>query len=209
MRKLIIQSRNFAKSTLSKILRVLSPDKFYSSEYLPDEFSKNIGKYTYGNIKIMNAGEGGKLHVGNFCSIAGGVTVLLGGNHRIDWVSTYPFPASPEFANDAKNIKDYSTSKGDVVIGNDVQLGHDALVLSGVKIGDGAVVGARSVVTKDVEPYAIVAGNPAKLIRFRFSEKQIAKLLEIKWWNWSVEKIKKNIEILCDSKIDEFIKIHS
>lgn len=195
----MLNFRVWVKSLFSRVRAFLVPDRFYTSEFVDKKYHAKIGKHTYGNPVIINWEDGGKLEIGNFCSIAREVTILLGGNHRLDWTTTYPFPASPTFEKEAKNISGYSVSRGDVIIGNDVQLGQNALVLSGVKIGDGAVVGAGAVVTHDVEPYSVVAGNPAKEIRKRFSNKTIEKLLKIRWWDWDEEKIRRNISLLCSA----------
>lgn len=145
-----------------------------------------IGEYTYGNPIVLSYDSNLKLRIGKFCSIGNDVQIYLGGNHRSDWVSTYPFFAHPEMFAGFENI---SVSKGNVIIGNDVWIGNQAVIMSGVMIGDGAIIGANSVVTKDVQPYSIVAGNPAKFIRKRFSDDVIKRLLEVKWWDWSIEKI--------------------
>lgn len=188
------------------IRKFLLPDRFYTTEHLDKARFFKLGKYTYGAPNIFNAEDGGKLSIGNFCSIAGNVTILLGGNHRFDWLTTYPFPASPDFQKTAKSIHNYSTTKGDVQIGNDVQIGHGAIILSGVTIGDGAVIGAGAVVTRDVDPYSIVAGNPAKEIRKRFSPETIKKLLKIKWWEWDKKKIDKNVSLLCGPNVETLIR---
>jgi len=121
-------------------------------------------------------GEEEGLIIGKYCSIAANVTIMLGGNHRYDWITTYPFSVIwPAYS----YIKGHPKSKGFVVIGNDVWIGRNAMIMSGVHIGDGAVVGAGSIITKDVPPYAIVAGNPAKVVRYRFNEDQIERLLRI------------------------------
>ena len=171
-----------------------------------------VGRYTYGlgddraNVLSWKMDNGHKCKVGNFCSIARGCTIFLDGNHRVDWVSTYPFG---HIHKDVFNIpgvgKGHPSSKGDVTIGNDVWIGRNSTIMSGVTIGDGAVIAANSHVVKDVLPYSIVGGNPAKFIKFRFSEKQIEQLLEIKWWNWDDDKIKKYTPLLCSDSIDEFI----
>jgi acetyltransferase-like isoleucine patch superfamily enzyme len=122
-----------------------------------------IGEYTYGVPRVETYASGKKLKIGKFCSIAGGVTIQLGGVHRTNLVTTYPFKAFPEEWPREKFLKSEEVraiSKGDVIIGNDIWIGAGATILSGVKIGDDAVVGAMAVVTKDVEPYCIVAGNP-------------------------------------------------
>ncbi len=167
------------------------------------KYSKyEIGEWTYGNPRVRSWHEGTTFKVGRFCSIADGVIILLGGDHRIDWVTTYPFNhVFPK----AQGFTGHPRSKGDVIVGNDVWIGRDALILSGVAIGNGAVVAARSVVTEDVMPYSIVAGNPAKFIRFRFSKRIIADLQEIAWWNWPLVKIEEAWPLLLSSDIEAFI----
>jgi acetyltransferase-like isoleucine patch superfamily enzyme len=167
----------------------------------PEYASYNVGKFTYGYPKIVNYRGIATCKIGKFCSIAEGVTILLDGEHKPDWVTTYPFY---DYVKGFHDMQPPHT-KGDVVIGNDVWIGLNAIVLSGVCIGDGAVVGANAVVTKDVEPYAIVAGNPARLIRKRFNDETVKKLLKIKWWNWSLQRIKENAPFMFANKIDEFI----
>jgi len=168
----------------------------------------SYGKYTYGRCNVLNWGEPYTLKVGKFCSIAANVNVYTGGNHRTEWVTTYPFGHHLTDIFYRKLGESASTSKGDVIIGNDVWIGSNTTIMSGITVGDGAVIANNSHVVKNVEPYSIVGGNPAKLIKYRFSHDQIQKLLEIKWWNWSVETINKNIELLCNKNIDEFIKNH-
>jgi virginiamycin A acetyltransferase len=162
----------------------------------------DIGDWSYGQPKIYTWDEGSTLYIGKFCSFADGVIILLGGEHRIDWITTYPFSVLFE---KAKLFKGHPKSKGDVKIGNDVWIGTNALILSGIEIGDGAVIGAGSVVLKNVEPYAIVGGNPAKLIRYRFDEQIITKLREIAWWNWPISKIEEAWPLLLSSNINDFI----
>ncbi|HZJ03697.1 MAG TPA: CatB-related O-acetyltransferase, partial [Thermoleophilia bacterium] len=140
-----------------------------------------IGKGTYGSPAIREWGEGSKLRTGSYCSIAGGVQIFLGGEHRTDWVTTYPFNVLWE---SASHLRGHPATKGDVEIGNDVWIGADALIMSGVRIGSGACIGARSVVVRDVSPYEVVAGNPARHIRFRFDPDTVQALLDIAWWNW-------------------------
>ena len=139
-----------------------------------------------------------RLIMGKFCSIACGAKFLFtSANHTMQSLSTYPFPIFfEEWGLDVKNIADAWDNKGDIVIGNDVWIGYEAVILSGVTIGDGAIIGARSVVTKDIPPYTIVGGVPARQIRRRFSEETIAALLELKWWNWPREKIARKIEAI-------------
>ena len=167
---------------------------------------KEVGDCTYGHngIKIIHAQEGKTLRIGKFCSIAEGVVVFLGANHRVDWFTTYPFGhiRETEFPK-VKKENGHPATKGDVIIGNDVWIATNAVIMSGVRIGDGAVVGAYSVVTKDVPPYTIVAGNPAKQIRKRFSDEVINKLLELKWWDMDGSKVNEISDILCSNDIEK------
>ncbi len=165
----------------------------------------SYGKYTYGRPSIHSWNEGTKLEVGNFCSIASNVHVYLGGNHRIDWVTTYPFGHIHQDVFNNFNGDGHPSTKGDIIIGNDVWIGDNVVIMSGVTIGDGAVIANNSHVIKNVEPYSLVGGNPAKFIKYRFNKEQIDKLLEIKWWYWDDEKINKFSPILCNNNIDEFI----
>ena len=167
-----------------------------------------IGQFTYG-IPTVFAGflhPEVKLKIGRFCSIAAGSTIYLGGNHRTNQVTTYPFIFFPDDWPQAKQLRVEDVgpvSRGSVVIGNDVWIGHRASILSGVTIGDGAVIGAESVVVDDVEPYSIVAGNPARLKRKRFDEETIRKLSELKWWDWPIEKIGKNLNVICSNNVSD------
>jgi acetyltransferase-like isoleucine patch superfamily enzyme len=134
--------------------------------------------------------------MGAFCSIVKGVTILLGGEHHTEWVTTFPFPV---LWRAARQIRGHPKTKGEIIIGNDVWIGQDALILSGVTIGDGAVIAARAVVTKNIEPYSIVAGNPARVIRKRLLEEAIARLLAVAWWAWTPGKSKRRC--LCGSRM--------
>lgn len=139
-----------------------------------------------------------RLIIGKFCSIACGTKFLFNSaNHTLSSISTYPFPLFfEEWGLEKKNVTDSWDNKGNIVVGNDVWIGYEAVILAGVTVGDGAVIGARAVVTKDVPPYTIVGGVPAKTIRKRFSEEQIEKLLSIRWWDWPREKIAENIKAI-------------
>jgi acetyltransferase-like isoleucine patch superfamily enzyme len=165
------------------------------------------GLFTYGSPKILSWGENKKVIIGKFCSIAGDVKIFLGGNHRIDWISTYPFNERLDSFSHAKEIKGHPYSKGDVIIGNDVWVGHGVTILSGVKIGNGAVIGAETVVSKNVDAYTVVVGNPMVVKRKRFTADQIIELERIKWWDWNIDKINKNLNLICSNEIDQFIKI--
>jgi len=156
------------------------------------------GKYSYGvdGIILHHWGEKTYLRIGSFCSIADKVEVYLGGNHKIDWFTTYPFGHIHQNIFPFKNPEHPSTN-GDIIIGNDVWIGSGAAIMSGVKIGDGAVIAAKSLITKDVPAYTIVGGNPGKEIRKRFSSEIISILLQLKWWQWEDDKIQKYLPILC------------
>ena len=164
----------------------------------PRDFEKNNVLYHY----PIN---GDKLKVGKFCSIACGAKFLFtSANHKMHSISTYPFPIFfEEWGLDVTNITSAWDNKGDIVIGNDVWIGYEAIVLSGVTIGDGAIIGTRAVVTKDVPPYTIVGGIPAKQIRKRFSDEVISKLLELQWWNWPENRIKENIDVIQSGRIKD------
>lgn len=154
-------------------------------------FEKNV-KYHFGNDKLI---------IGKFCMLASGVEFIMNGaNHLINSVSSYPFAIFGHEWADAMEGKEYP-NKGDITIGNDVWIGYKSVIMAGVTIGDGAIIGSYSVVTKNVEPYSIVGGNPAKEIRKRFSPTEIEILLQVAWWNWDIEKITKNIKLLTDCNV--------
>ncbi len=171
--------------------------------YLPNI---TIGERTYGKPTVHHADSGSNLVIGAYCSIAEGVEIFLGGNHRVDWVSTYPFSEFDNIFENATQCKGHPATKGDVIIGNDVWIGYKTTILSGVTIGDGAVVAANSTVTKNVGAYEIVAGNPAKVVKKRFDETTIARLLAIKWWDWDDKEISQNLHLICSSNIDAFLE---
>ena len=162
---------------------------YHDTLHDPKEFETN-------NVLYQYPINGDKLKIGKFCSIACGTKFLFNSaNHALDSLSTYPFPLFFEEWNlEKEKVTDAWDNRGDIVIGNDVWIGYEAVILSGVTIGDGAIIGTRAVVTKDVPPYTIVGGVPAKPIRKRFDEKVIEELLKIKWWDWTEEKIARNIE---------------
>jgi acetyltransferase-like isoleucine patch superfamily enzyme len=165
-----------------------------------------IGTGSHGSPEIFFEGEGGSLSIGSYCSIAAGVKIFLAGEHRTRWVTTYPFNV---LLNIGSNGDGHSLTKGDVCIGNDVWIAADALILSGVTIGDGAVIAARAVVAKDVPPYSIVGGNPAKVLRYRFEPATIEQLLAIRWWEWSEDKIRESLPIMLTDDIETFLHQHS
>ncbi len=143
-----------------------------------------------------------RLIIGKFCAIAKDVKFIMNGaNHKLCGISTYPFSIFGSGWERITPTKEELPYRGDTVVGNDVWIGYDSLIMPGVKIGDGAVIAARSVVAADVAPYTIVGGNPAKLIRQRFPAETISKLLQIKWWDWDSEKITRNLEIIISADV--------
>lgn len=171
------------------------------------EHIMSIGKHTYGtnNLRIFYTDSGAKFQIGNFCSISDNLNIYLGGNHRTDWVTTYPFGHINQHIFNNFDGRGHPSTKGDIIIGNDVWIGSNVTIMSGVIIGDGSIIANNSHVVKNIEPYSVVGGNPAKLIKYRFTPEQIEKLLEIKWWFWDDEKINNFTPLLCNSNIDEFI----
>ena len=180
-----------------------------------------IGKYTYGlsekNVHWTdkaydydNNYRQPKLNVGKYCSIGLHSKIFLGGNHRHDWITTFPFQVrwthNSTFKSIPEHIEGYPHSNGDVNIGNDVWFGENVTVMSGIKIGDGAVIAANSTVVKDVEPYSISGGHPAKHIKYRFSEDVIKRLLEIKWWDIEESKLDIILPYMMSNNIDLFFK---
>ena len=164
----------------------------------PCDFEKNNVLYHY-------PVNGDRLMIGKFCSIACGAKFLFtSGNHSLKSLSDYAFPIFfDEWGLDAKNIRDAWDNKGDTVIGNDVWIGYEAVIMSGVTVGAGAIIGARAVVTKDVPPYTIVGGVPAKPIRRRFDDATVDKLETLRWWDWDHEKIKRNTPAIQSGDIAE------
>jgi acetyltransferase-like isoleucine patch superfamily enzyme len=181
--------------------------EFRNNTYVHFENNAYFGKHTYGipHLSLHSHYGDNYLVFGNFCSIANNVNIFTGGNHRTEWVTTYPFGHERKDIFNTIDGKGHPTSKGDVIIGNDVWIATNATIMSGVTVGDGAVIAANSHVVKNVEPYTIVGGNPAKYIKHRFTEEQIKKLLEIKWWYWEDEKINQFLPLLCNDDIDAFI----
>ncbi|MBY5553873.1 CatB-related O-acetyltransferase (plasmid) [Rhizobium leguminosarum bv. viciae 248] len=170
-----------------------------------------IGKYSYGVLgtRIFTYDQGASLHVGRFCSVAMDVNILLGGEHRTDRFTTYPFGHQKFLAElGGEGITQPSGTKGDVVIGNDVWIGFGATILSGVTIGDGAVIAARAHVYRNVEPFEIVGGNPAKHIRYRFNAEMRDLMMRLRWWELPDESIKQISEILsCSEPTKELLDL--
>ena len=168
----------------------------------PTQFEKNNVLYHYPIHRE-------KLIIGKFCSIACGTKFLFNcANHTLKSLSTYTFPLFyEEWELEKSNITTAWDNKGDIVIGNDVWIGYEAVIMAGVHIGDGAIIAARAVVTKDVPPYTIVGGTPAKEIRKRFDAEVIQQLLMLKWWDWSADNIRQCLPYIMEGKINELLTI--
>ncbi len=175
---------------------VVSNPRITVGEYtMYNDFVRNPEDFEKNNVLYHYPVNRDRLIIGKFCSIACGAKFLFNSaNHSLSSLSTYPFPIFfEEWDLDGRNVTEAWDNKGDIVIGNDVWIGYEAVILAGVTIGDGAVVGTRAVVTKDVPPYAIVGGVPAKPIRSRFDRETTELLLRIKWWDWPEEQIARHI----------------
>ncbi|MGF1759356.1 CatB-related O-acetyltransferase [Photobacterium sagamiensis] len=179
---------------------------YYSGYYHENHFEDQCVHYLLGDASSNKVWESGvfgevdKLIIGKYCSIASGAIFMLAGNqgHRHDWISSFPF----DYEVFGEKVKSGFERAGDTIVGNDVWIGSECVIMPGVTIGDGAVIGARAVVTKDVEPYTVVVGNPGKAVKKRFTEQQIAMLLDMKWWSWPLEKLQDNMDLMCSSDIE-------
>ncbi|HEY9881298.1 MAG TPA: CatB-related O-acetyltransferase [Leptolyngbyaceae cyanobacterium] len=166
---------------------------YYDDFENPENFEQNV-LYHFDFI-------GDKLIIGKFCSIASGVKFIMnGGNHRTDWFTNYPFPVFGQGWETA--MPDSWPNKGDTIIGNDVWMGYGATLMPGVQVGDGAIIATGALVTKPVAPYAVVGGNPAVELRKRFPDDVIEALMDVRWWDWDIEKITRNLKAICGSDIN-------
>jgi len=170
-----------------------------------NDFVRDPRDFQRNNVLYHYPVNGDRLVMGKFCSVACGARFLFtSANHAMRSLSTYPFPIFfEEWGLDVKHITDAWDNRGDIVIGNDVWIGYEAVILSGVTIGDGAIIGARAVVTKDVPPYTIVGGVPARPIRRRFDEETIAALLDLRWWDWPRDRIRRRISAIQSGNLAE------
>ena len=184
----------FLKTVISSPLIEVGDFTYYDDPKGPEGFEQNV-LYHFPFI-------GDRLVIGRFCQIAAETKFIMnGGNHRMDGFTTFPFLIfGGDWANQAGDETDFA-GRGDTIIGNDVWIGYDALIMPGTVIGDGAIIAARSVVTKDVPPYAVVAGNPAKVVRMRFDEATVDALLSVRWWDWDIETITAHIPEICGQDI--------
>lgn len=177
--------------------RKRNPHNFTTVENFFDMDQVEVGNKTYGGINAITCGKEYKLRIGHFCSIATGVCFVLQGEHRIDTISTYPFHVQV-----MKDMATEALSRGDIIVKDDAWIGENALIMSGVTLGQGCIVAAGAVVTKDVPPYAIVGGVPAKVIRYRFTEAQIEKLIQIDYSKLTDDMIQEHIDELYQSVDD-------
>jgi acetyltransferase-like isoleucine patch superfamily enzyme len=192
------------KKIAKKIKSIISTPKSPLLFFTKDVFKGKkfiIGDYTYGNPTVLFENEEANLTIGKFCSIADNVTIFLGGNHRTDWITTYPFNTLKTYFPEANHIKGHPSTKGDVIIGNDVWIGRNVIIMSGITIGNGAVIAVGAVVSKNIGDYEIWGGNPARLLKKRFGDETINELVELAWWNWDLKKIKKDIVHLSSSNL--------
>ena len=197
-----VPSLCFIKNTITR------PNIIVGDYTMYNDFVHDPREFQFNNVLYHYYINNDSLVIGKFCSIACGAKfIFTSANHALGSLSTYPFPIFyDEWALDAVNVTDAWDNKGDIVVGNDVWIGYEAVILSGVTIGDGAIIGARAVVTKDVPPYTIVAGVPARPIRKRFDEETIARLEQLRWWDWPEDEIRRNISHIQRGQIEAMLR---
>jgi virginiamycin A acetyltransferase len=185
----------FLKSIVASPAIVVGDYSYYDDPDDPTGFERNV-LYHFDFV-------GDRLIIGRFCQIASGVRFIMnGGNHRVSGFSTYPFAVFGQGWADRFDGELDFPSRGDMVIGNDVWLGHGAVLMPGIMVGDGAIVATRSVVVDDVPPYAVVAGNPARVVKTRFDDATVGRLLAIRWWDWDIGKVTRNIAAICGADLE-------
>jgi|GEM_PF-931445 len=201
-----------AKARLDSIERLRrSLNRAESSVALQERVQRHLadGTLVMGNMSyyapnvVKYQGDTGRVIIGNFASVAPDADFYVGGLHRTEWVSQYGLRTMLDLP--GAHEDGFTHGRGDIVVGSDTWVTNGCTVMSGVTIGDGAVVGTKAVVARDVRPYAIVVGNPAREIRRRFSDEQIDALLRIRWWDWPTEQVKQHVELICSPDIDAFI----
>jgi acetyltransferase-like isoleucine patch superfamily enzyme len=208
----VVQQARVAKARIDSVQRLRrSLNNAESSVALQERAQQHIadGTLVMGNMSyyapnvVKYTGDSGRVIIGNFASVAPDADFYVGGLHRTEWVSQYGLRAM--LALPGADEDGFTHGRGDIVVGSDTWVTNGVTVMSGVTIGDGAVVGTKAVVAKDVRPYAVVVGNPAREIRRRFSDEQVEALLRIRWWDWPTEKVKEHVELLSSPDIDAFI----
>jgi len=201
-----------AKARLDSIERLRrSLNRAESSVALQERVQRHLadGTLVMGNMSyyapnvVKYQGDSGRVIIGNFASVAPDADFYVGGLHRTEWVSQYGLRAMLDLP--GAHEDGFTHGRGDIVVGSDTWVTNGCTVMSGVTIGDGAVVGTKAVVARDVRPYAIVVGNPARELRRRFSDEQVDALLRIRWWDWPTEQVKQHVELICSPDIDAFI----
>ncbi len=190
----------FIKNTVNNPKIIIGDYTYYDDPEDSEDFERNVlYHYPFSQDKLI---------IGKFCALATGIKFIMNGaNHKISGFSTYPFYI---FGNGWEKVTpddDEFPFKGDTVVGNDVWIGYESVIMPGLTIGDGAIVAAKSVVVNDVPPYCVVGGNPAKIIKRRFNNETIKALLEIAWWNWGIEKISANLEYITSADIDALLAV--
>ena len=204
-----VYPRTGDKETIYLKSTITDPNIIVGDYTMYNDFANDPTKFENNNVLYHFPVNKEKLIIGRYCSIACGAKFMFtSGNHNMTSLSTYPFPIfDEEWGLNGANITDAWNNDGDIVIGNDVWIGYEAVIMQGVHIGDGAIIGTRAVVTKDVPDYTIVGGVPAKEIRKRFSEDVIAKLIDLQWWNWDDEKVQKNLPDIIKGNVNSLKEI--
>ncbi len=205
----MVQFKSYRESIIIKehvkARHIIAGDYSYYSGYYHGKPFEDCVMYLDADDNHRAEHETDRLVIGSFCSIASGVKFMLGGTqgHNYGWIASYPLDFLEEdFDGYNKVAPKAQKLKGDTVIGNDVWIGVEAMIMPGITIADGSVIGARSLITKNIGPYEIWGGNPAKLIKKRFSDEDIEKLLQIKWWDWEIEKIKENLTLIRSNDVN-------
>ncbi|MDX2102942.1 MAG: antibiotic acetyltransferase [Alphaproteobacteria bacterium] len=180
---------------------------FYTKDQIVMEHV-TFGDFTYGAPRIFYPDADATLTVGRYCSMAHEVSFYLKMDHRPDWITTYPFSGIPNIYPEVARVPGHPYTKGPIVVGNDVWIAAQVIVTSGVTIGDGAIILQGAVVTEDVPPFAIVAGNPAQVVRLRATPDQIAAMLRIRWWDWPDHVVRRRLPDLCTGDFAGFIEAY-